>query len=174
QVLAYGHRLFCDANSGSLRHRWGSSKLYRQFYHDYQTFLQRPKLVANSIDRNAIAGEIAIVHSDLSKFYDRVRPSLLHEKVRRLQQPFDDDGFFDLFCRAFDWKWRDTRWPERYGQSHEIQGFDSIALPQGLVSAGFFANVVLREFEDDLRKSLNHPLSASDKTVIHDACYYVD
>ena len=38
KVLAYGHRLFCDTvgnESGTgpiLRHRWGSSKLYRAFF----------------------------------------------------------------------------------------------------------------------------------------------
>lgn len=108
QVLAYGHRLFCDADGGHLQHRWGSSKLYRQFYHDYQTFLERSKLVATELKNSNSSGEIAIVRSDLSKFYDRVRPSLLHDKVKQLQLPSDNTAFFDLFQRAFDWKWREN------------------------------------------------------------------
>ena len=40
-ILAYGHRLFCDQKGGALQHRWGSTKLYRQYFKDYQTFLKR-------------------------------------------------------------------------------------------------------------------------------------
>lgn len=174
QVLAYGHRLFCDADDGSLQHRWGSSKLYRQFYHDYQTFLERPRLVAKSVDQGEGLNEIAIVHSDLSKFYDRVRPAMLYSAVKRLQQPADDAAFFNLFRRVFDWTWREKSWPSKYGQTHKIEGFDSIALPQGLVAAGFFANIVLREFEALLRRSLDRPLTVASKFVLLDACYYVD
>ena len=35
RVLAYGHRLVCDdTEDGGLRHRWGSTKLYRQYFQD--------------------------------------------------------------------------------------------------------------------------------------------
>jgi hypothetical protein len=49
-VLSYGNRLFCDASGTQLRHRWGSAKLYRAYYQDYRTFLQRPDTVAATID----------------------------------------------------------------------------------------------------------------------------
>ena len=39
QVVSYGNRLFCDAIGDELRHRWGSSKLYRAYYQDYRAFL---------------------------------------------------------------------------------------------------------------------------------------
>jgi hypothetical protein len=50
RVLAYGHRLFCDRKGEEMQHRWGSSKLYRQHFQDYQSFLQRPKLVAEQLE----------------------------------------------------------------------------------------------------------------------------
>ena len=87
KVLAYGHRLFCDPTGGDLRHRWGSSKLYRLYYRDYQTFLERPEVVAGQLKSEANGREIAIVQSDLSKFYDRVRPAVLRETMKPLAEP---------------------------------------------------------------------------------------
>jgi hypothetical protein len=174
QVLAYGHRLFCDANDGHLTHRWGSSKLYRQFYHDYQTFLERPKIVALQSKQTTTSGEIAIVHSDLSKFYDRVRPQMLHEKVKSLQRASDDPQFFSLFERVFNWSWREPKWPATYGSDNKIEDFSSVALPQGLVASGFFANVALRDFETALRDTIGEQLNFPGAGRVLDACYYVD
>ena len=112
RVLAYGHRLVCDdAEDGGLRHRWGSTKLYRQYFQDYQTFLRRPRVVAERVDSDSPDFEIAIVQSDLSKFYDRVRPDLLRRKFEQLGRDADDPRFFELAGRVFDWQWwtRDAR-----------------------------------------------------------------
>ena len=113
KTLAYGHRLFCDEDHDSLRHRWGSSKLYRSYFQDYQTFLERPKIVAMELKPNSKKAsndtEIAIVQSDLANFYDRVRPSLLHSKLRLLRNEEDEDSFFQLAERLFDWRWTDDR-----------------------------------------------------------------
>src|SRR6185437_6103894 len=49
RVISYGNRLFCDSEKGGLLHRWGSAKLYRAYYQDYQTFLSRPEIVAESV-----------------------------------------------------------------------------------------------------------------------------
>ncbi len=127
RTLAYGHRLFCDGEGNApLRHRWGSSKLYRSFFQDYQTFLERPKAVSKELRaRDASEGneiEIAIVQSDLSKFYDRVRPSLLHSKLRSLNTESDEDPFFQLVERLFDWRWEDQVRAEQYATSTRHSG----------------------------------------------------
>ena len=70
-ILAYGHRLFCDRIGNELRHRWGSTKLYRQYFQDYQISLKRSKIVAEQLTDVDVDSEIAIVQSDLSNFYDR-------------------------------------------------------------------------------------------------------
>ena len=174
RVLAYGHRLFCDRKGDELRHRWGSSKLYRQHFQDYQSFLQRPKLVAEQLEHIAGRFEIAIVHSDLSKFYDRVRPKILHDKIRKLKTHADEDGFFALVERVFNWHWADSERAARFARENGIAGFGEIALPQGLVASGFFANVVLRDFEDSLRSRLGEVISNNPHLILEDACYYVD
>ncbi|MEN6462668.1 MAG: RNA-directed DNA polymerase [Syntrophomonas sp.] len=175
KVLAYGHRLFCDQNNDeSLCHRWGSSKIYRQYYQDYRTFLERPNIVAKSlnaeIQTNNQEYEIAIIQSDLSKFYDRVTPSLLWNKLKKYQQRPEETEFFLLAKRVFNWQW--ARNNKRTKQAGDILN-RVIALPQGLVTAGFFANIVMFDFENALRKSLGKEWLGSG-IILEDACYYVD
>ena len=178
QILAYGHRLFCDSEDNALlRHRWGSSKLYRSFFQDYQTFLERPKVVTKKLHtRNGGAEneEIAIVQSDLSQFYDRVRPTLLHSKLRLLKADEDEDSFFQLAERLLNWRWVNRARAKRYADKHEIQEFDKVALPQGLVASGFFANVALLDFDAALRDKIGTVIDAELDLFLQDACYYVD
>ena len=173
KVLAYGHRLFCDSTGGDLRHRWGSSKLYRLYYRDYQTFLQRPEVVAGQLKSEANGREVAIVQSDLSKFYDRVRPAMLQERVKPICEG-NDQAFFGLFQKVFAWSWKDEKRAQKYSHLHDIQGFESVALPQGLVASGFFANVALRHFGAALRNSFDQPIDPEGNFILKDACYYVD
>ena len=143
-VMSYGNRLFCDSveGDGRLVHRWGSSKLYRAYFLDYRSFLRRPETVAAARDGKTNA---LIVQTDLKQFYDRVAPEVLHTKIRKLQTPDDDKGFFRLAGDVLAWSWaeRDQAKFDRYKKRADIPEFDGVALPQGLVAAGFFANVVL-------------------------------
>ena len=177
-VLAYGHRLFCDGKAESgLRHRWGSSKLYRGYYKDYQTFLERPEIAAKDFDPEDEHLEVAIVQSDLSKFYDRVSPLWLNRKVRSFEEQADERPFFDLAERVLNWRWADgadLTWAGRYKRDHGLQDFENIALPQGLVAGGFFANIALIDFEAALRQKIGSLLSEDDELTLHDVCYYVD
>ena len=175
RVLAYGHRLVCDdAEDGGLRHRWGSTKLYRQYFQDYQTFLRRPRIVTGSLDSDSPEFEIAIVQSDLSKFYDRVQPELLRQKFEQLGRDGDDPRFFELAGRVFDWRWADTKRALRHSREHGLDGFMSVALPQGLVASGFFANVVMQDFETRLRDAFGQVIDEALGITLLDAAYYVD
>ena len=149
--MSYGNRLFCDSEAGELRHRWGSTKLYRGYYQDYREFLARTRRAAEK----AAGRQTFVVQADLSKFYDRVRPSALSVAVRALQKPGDDEGFFALADSVLDWEWHsdDRAAVERYAGAGDrrLPDFDRVALPQGLVSAGFWANVVLLDFDEALR-----------------------
>src|SRR3546814_17976760 len=83
-VMSYGNRLFCDRadEGGALVHRWGSSKLYRAYFEDSRSFLQRPEAVAASLGAD---DRILIVQTDLRQFYDSVTQDLLPTKVGLLQ-----------------------------------------------------------------------------------------
>ena len=173
QVVSYGNRLFCDAIGGALRHRWGSAKLYRSYYQDYRKFLSRPEVAAESI--SAAGGKrLYVVHADLRQFYDRVRPALLAEAIDRVRRDDDDPGFFSLVESVLDWGWdsRDEREIRKYTVQAELEDFTRVALPQGLVGSGFFANIVLLPLDNALSTSIGTEIAPG--VLLVDSCRYVD
>ncbi|OYQ36842.1 hypothetical protein CHU95_03480 [Niveispirillum lacus] len=172
-VMSYGNRLFCDhAEAGDgLIHRWGSSKLYRGYFQDYRSFLYRPESVAATLINE---DRILIVQTDLKQFYDRVTPELLHSKIRALQTPNDDGGFFDLACKVLNWSWAnaDQRQFESYKRGALIPEFTGVSLPQGLAAAGFFSNIVLLDFDQAVLNQLGREIPHG--VWLQDACRYVD
>lgn len=180
RLLSYGHRLFCRMeSSGMLRHAWAAKKLYRLYSTDYRRFLARPEDVAK--EQRSKLGEdqhVAIVTADLSRFYDRVRPDLLRERIMELMQNSEEQSFFDFVGQLFDWEW-DTDDKRRSGAyadhaKPKIDGFDHIALPQGLVAAGFFANLALLRFDSALSDIMGKPITMALGVTLLDACRYVD
>ncbi len=171
EVVSYGNRLFCDAICGELRHRWGSAKLYRAYYQDYRTFLSRPEVAAESISD---AEGKYVVHADLKQFYDRVRPDLLSAAIDRIRRDGDDPGFFSLVASVLNWGWhpRDERDVKIYAEQAELEDFTRVVLPQGLVAAGFFANLVLLSFDEALRAAIATEIAPG--ILLVDACRYVD
>ena len=172
QVVSYGNRLFCDAIGGQLRHRWGSTKLYRVYYQDYRTFLSRPEGAAESI--KATEKRAYVVHADLSQFYDRVRPDLLSAAIDRIRHDGDDPGFYSLVASVLNWGWhsRDEGDVQIYAEQAELEDFTRVVLPQGLVASGFFANVVLLSFDEALRKAIGTEIAPG--ILLADSCRYVD
>lgn len=173
QVISYGNRLFCDVDRDALRHRWGSAKLYRAYYQDYRTFLARPEIVAESI-RLANGQRAFIVHSDLRQFYDRVRPDRLAEALQDIRRDGDDPDFFNFASRVLNWAWdpRDRSEVAIYAEQAGLDDFARVALPQGLVSAGFFANVALLEFDERMRNAIGSEIAPG--VNLQDGCRYVD
>ena len=173
QVVSYGNRLFCDAMGSELRHRWGSAKLYRAYFQDYRTFLSRPEVAAESISE-AAGKRVYVVHADLRQFYDRVRPDLLSAAIDRVHRDGDDQAFFSLAESVLDWGWhsRDERDVRIYAEQAELEDFTRVALPQGLVASGFFANVVLLPFDEALRAAIGTEIAPG--ILLADSCRYVD
>jgi len=173
RVISYGNRLFCDRVGNTLRHRWGSGKLYRAYYQDYRSFLARTEIVGEAALKGG-AKRVVVVYSDLRQFFDRVRPHLLTTSINARQHPSDDPRFYKLAKRVLNWNWdaRDTAEVSDYRVHSELADFDSIALPQGLVAAGFFSNVVLLDFDERLREAMDE--SWQPGVRIEDACRYVD
>lgn len=183
KILAYGHRLLCDkVGESNLRNRWGSSKLYRGYFQDYRKFLERPRHVKNELkSRENKDLDVAVVQSDLSKFYDRVRPSMLHPKLREFQESSDESSFFDLAERVLNWRWHfsDRDRALRYAEANDIDdGFMEVVLPQGLVASGFFANIALIDLDQILKKKLVQQklgdVTELEQLYLEDICYYVD
>jgi hypothetical protein len=171
--MSYGNRLFCDKVAGELRHRWGATKLYRSYYQDYREFLARPQRAAERVAGEDRTRQAFIVQVDLSRFYDRVRPDALHTAIeQRLKDRKDEKEFLHLATKVLDWSWceKDDFEVGRYADAATIDGFARIALPQGLVSAGFWANVAMLDFDDAIRTTAFD----CDDLKLADACRYVD
>ncbi|WP_141688639.1 RNA-directed DNA polymerase [Bradyrhizobium paxllaeri] len=172
-VSSYGNRLFCDfdPNRKSLVHRWGSTKLYRAYFQDYRTFLTRSEIVAAE---SAGSMRAFVFQTDLKQFYDRVRPALLQNKFDDILLADDDPGFRKLVSDFFKWQWRsgsDQR-AEEYASAVGLSDYTEVALPQGLVSAGFFSNIVLVDFDAKLRDNFGSEVISG--IWLNDACRYVD
>ncbi|MBC8356888.1 MAG: hypothetical protein H8E66_33370, partial [Planctomycetes bacterium] len=148
KVVSYGHRLVSTWDNDDARFRWGSAQLYRQYYVDYQTFVQRPERVREELIPSGKSW--AIAQADLSQFYDRVKRKLLLEKIIGLVQDSEtgrvDRQFFNAAERIFDWRWH----AESVDQAVQGGCPERDGLPQGLAASGFFANVYLLAFDEAL------------------------
>ena len=172
KIISYGNRLFCAERRGKLYHRWGSTKLYRAYYQDYRTFLSRSEKVAEQFQ--STKRTFVLVHADLQQFYDRVKPRLLFDSLKRLRRKNDDKDFYDVAKYVLNWTWdkRDATTIHTYAKHTKIDNFSQVALPQGLVASGFFANVVLRTFDRALTAEFGCDIFDGVRLV--DACRYVD
>ena len=173
RTVSYGNRLFCDSMSdGSLRHRWGSAKLYREYYQDYRNFLSRPETVAEFVKQPN--RQLVLVKADLQQFYDRVRPGDIVAALDRIRSSENEESFFQMAESVLAWRWHpnDRTKVTTYAHNSKIKNFNHVALPQGLVASGFFANVVLLAFDRELRANFGCNLNRGIRLV--DACRYVD
>ena len=142
-------------------------------FEDYRSFISRPTIVAQEI-KEQVNKRIFIIESDLKQFYDRVRPEILGHALQRLKKNNDEKPFFDFACWVLDWPWdnRDIKGIAAYAKQAELDDFTRVALPQGLVSAGFFANVVLLAFDAVLKNNIGSEIEEGIR--LEDACRYVD
>ena len=103
---------------------------------------------------------VVVVQSDLRQFYDRVRPPLLNERLEAIRIAGDDPRFFAFAKRLLNWNWspRDAAEVKGYSAQARLGDFANVALPQGLVAAGFFSNVVLLNLDEALRDILGQYL----------------
>ena len=148
-----------------LHHRWASSKYYRSFFQDYRAFLSRPDKVIGEY-REKDRKRLFIIQTDLKIFYDRVRPNLLHRRLKEFKQNENESKFFLFANKVLQFKWHedDLEEAKRYADASQIEKFESIALPQGLTASGFFANVVLlpidkiiiEHFEKEILPDMTH------------------
>ena len=171
-MMSYGNRLFCDFDEDNevLVHRWGSAKLYRSYFEDYRSFLKRSEVVASStqIQRNVL-----LLQTDLSKFYDRVQPDQLFDSISSLERKNDDIDFFTVTKNMFNWYWdNESRDIIRKLEVREEPNTNGVALPQGLVPAGFFANILMLNFDKEILSHVGQYITP--EILLHDACRYVD
>jgi hypothetical protein len=190
-VVSYGNRLHCTwvVNAGTrprAQFSWGNSRTYRQYFHDYRTFLARPRRVcAELVSQMPPRRELYVVSLDIKSFFDHVdRCALLkelqcleveHRTAHGLPDVLAADGvFWERAARVFSWQWR----TEDHQQAVLILGDDhqqlELGLPQGLVASGFLANAYLVRFDRDMHTYAAEGTTIGDDIRLLDYCRYVD
>jgi len=172
-VVSYGHRLDARWEKGRATFRWGNAKLYRQYFLDYQQFIQRPERIRREL--LPTGSSWAIVQADLTHFYDLIPRKTLISRLRSVSAAFHsvdriDLEFFDALTRLFRWKWQDSdaSLAETLGLNAGLDG-----LPQGLAASGFFSNVYMLEFDKHMIRHFDKKPHGFDWTLV-DYCRYVD
>ena len=176
KVYSYGNRLLCDWNEdGKAWFRWGNSEIYRKFFTDYQSFLKRPIALGRLVSNQRLGSEdVYVVNLDLEKFYNNINMDSLVERLQVITNNFGCDNceeFWSAFARVTDWQWSED--DIKLAKDFKL-GRIQKSLPQGLVSAGFFANAYLTDFDSKVGSLLGKPLSELSNIVVHDYCRYVD
>lgn len=174
-VFSYGNRLLCDWSDKRAWFRWGNGEIYRKFFTDYQNFLQRPLYVGREISNSQSDNDhVFVVKLDLSKFYDKIDRSVLLNKLSKLCEKHyetHDYDFWRIANNICSWQWDDTSVNVANNIGLKIS---NSGLPQGLVSAGFFANVYLLDFDEKLGSYINKTIPKLSQITLHDYCRYVD
>ncbi len=177
QVYSYGNRLVCDwKENGKAWFRWGNSEIYRKFFTDYQTFLQRPINVGNSIvERGEDSENIYIVSLDLSKFYDNIDRDILLKRLENVSDDFGNENckqFWSSLKKIMMWEWHNN--DLKFANKSGLHIKKDNGLPQGLVSSGFFANAYMISFDKKIGKNIGQKLEIFSDIYLHDYCRYVD
>lgn len=174
-VVNYGNRLFChfDMDTGDANFSWGSSNTYSRYYQDYKRFLGRPKHFAKSAVYTRMPGEeVFEVHLDIKQFYDSVDRGGLTQKILRLFD-YHDPIMKKLLAGFNEWQW-EAGTAELYNSACKDDDSKPLlkGIPQGLVSAGFWANIYLLGFDDELASLIGSEVDGDVQVI--DYCRYVD
>ncbi len=184
-VFSYGNRLFCSWTDQGARARfsWGNSNVYSRYFQDYQSFVERPLLIAQSA---VLSGQDAltlfVIKLDLSAFYDNINIEGLVEKLTELYWRYSETiaptaktssaRFWATLAKSLSigWQVEDAKWAP-YLKGQKLPS----GLPQGLVSSGFFANAYLVDFDEAVGESIGRSFNRRGvKFRLHDYCRYVD
>lgn len=185
-VYSYGNRLYSRWDVREKKHRahfsWGNSDVYSRYYKDYKNFVNRPVVIAQSLEAEVNHDSIHIVKIDLSAFFDNIDIAELINCLKREYSAFralhlnvsPPDAEFWRHAKSaltFLWDSRDLPLVDLLKGKVEPKG-----LPQGMVSSGFFANAYLLAFDRYVGQAVRRKSSVGQgkRIKIHDYCRYVD
>ncbi|MFW1955160.1 RNA-directed DNA polymerase [Acinetobacter guillouiae] len=187
RVVNYGNRLYCTYDeNGKAEHNYGATTIYSKYFVDYRKFLQRPYYFAQKQMTEKLPNEdVYIVELDLKRFFDTVNREKLTSKIKEfIKTDIESDSVNYLLTQFNHWKWHESAQDEyKYFCSKEENEEIADGIPQGLVAGGFFANIYLLGFDQEIQKYLGKcienqetPNSSNDnqKLKLVDYCRYVD
>lgn len=187
KVVNYGNRLYCTYDeNGKAEHNYGATTIYSKYFVDYRKFLQRPYYFAQEQMTEKLPNEdVYIVELDLKKFFDTVNREKLTTKIKEfIKTDIESDSVNYLLTQFNHWKWHESAQDEyKCFCSKEENEAIADGIPQGLVAGGFFANIYLLDFDQEIQEYLGKCIenqeilnSSTDnkKLKLVDYCRYVD
>lgn len=180
-VVSYGNRLYCQYRNDKAEHSYGATTIYSKYSTDYRKFLDRPYHFARKeLQEKSEEEEVYLLELDLSKFFDRVDRQVLRGKIEALIELQSPDGIgIDAVNNLLDafgkWSWSATA-KVKFNElcaSEDVPEAPS-GLPQGLVSAGFFANIYMAQFDIFIKDLIGRTINEKGNVKIVDYCRYVD
>ena len=144
-------------------------------FRDYQAFDSRPQEIVDSVFGES--KNWAIVTADLSQFYDRVRPELLHRKIENMLGPIADPELMKRFRAFFRWSWHlsDQKEARKYAETAEPQIL--LILINSHCLRAWLRAVFLTPFLVDLDEALCNDFGKwndDNQWQLVDFCRYVD
>lgn len=181
-ISSYGNRLQCSWTTESkgdvAAFPWGNSKIYRQYFHDYRSFLARPRAICSRFGPHLQAGrELYVVSLDIKSFFDEIDVAALLGELKNLSELSGVEGdseFWSLTKRALNWRWSASDAELAPLLSDEDGRGLPEGLPQGLVASGFLANAYMIAYDSIMSDFGNALEPVSDEVKIIDYCRYVD
>lgn len=174
-IVNYGNRLYCSYSDTQAKFLWGNSKIYREYFNDYQTFLQRPTYFAKQAYLTKSKDEeIFIIHLDVRRFYDTIDREKLINKIQAhiYKNDNSETSYLDNLLRSFqEWTWTPKSKILYKKTCRKDKESVPKGIPQGLVAGGFLANIYLLEFDEELSYEIG---KSQDSYQILDYCRYVD
>lgn len=183
-VVSYGNRLLCDYaldGGDGARFRWGNAATYRQYFIDYQRFLERPKEFCRTLNQDRLVrpsgGGLAVVSLDLDGFFDQIRiDDLIDRLSKRCQEQGGSvkDEFWQQARGVMDWEFaaKDRRSLGRRDVFKDEKL--KLGLPQGGVASGFFSNVAMLEFDKAMSNAIGGEAKVGRHIRVLDYVRYVD
>lgn len=171
KVYSYGNRLNCHwesiENIDIPHFKRGSSQTYESYFKNYQLFIQRPEEICkyhyNGLDLNK---ELYIVSLDFKDFYNSINLDSLYEKLEELIKMNINERnlstYMEYLKNILQWEYN----------PNDLKENPQNGLPQGLAASGFFANIFLLNFDEQIGSEIN--TSRNNSFTIRDYCRYVD
>ncbi|XKH49553.1 hypothetical protein LG275_07835 [Chryseomicrobium palamuruense] len=180
QCLSFGNRLDCEwkKNDGksTATFKWGNANIYRKYFLDYKTFLNRPIKVIEKLMKNLPKDkDLYLVSLDLKSFYTNISINGLINSIKIVMNESNlnekvDEEFYNLLKKRLTWQWSE----KDKADYKQLDLLHSVGLPQGLVASGFLSNAYLAPFDKKFGEIIKGRKSCENDIYIKDYSRYVD
>lgn len=179
-VKSYGNRLFChwENENGTYKAKFslGSNQIYRKYFEDFENFIKRPKEICDlNVSLGVDEEDLIILSYDIKDFFDNIDIEVLLSKLKKIL--INEIGSYDSMEEYLaTLKKLLTFEVDKYKVDNKnilkvLKGY-TVGLPQGLGASGFFSNVYMYEFDNNVEDKIKDTLK--DEIEVVDYIRYVD